>query len=123
MLYNRENRNILFFYRKINRITKKGINMDKFVVIKVMNEAMIRLRRSKNEDCEKNEKIKKFLDDEALFFKIKKETAIRILISVGVKTEKLEETYQKLIEKDVYENLIRKGKINSNDNKLIVKYN
>ena len=122
MLYNRENRNILFFYRKINRITKKGINMDKFVVIKVMNEAMIRLRRSKNEDCEKNEK-KKFLEDEALFFKIKKETAIRILISVGVKTEKLEETYQKLIEKDVYENLIRKGKINSNDNKLIVKYN
>ncbi len=97
--------------------------MDKFVVIKVMNEAMIRLRRSKNEDCEKNEKIKKFLEDEALFFKIKKETAIRILISVGVKTEKLEETYQKLIEKDVYENLIRKGKINSNDNKLIVKYN
>ena len=123
MLYNRENRNILFFYVKINRITKKGINMDKFVVIKVMNEAMIRLRRSKNEDCEKNEKIKKFLEDEALFFKIKKETAIRILISVGVKTEKLEETYQKLIEKDVYENLIRKGKINSNDNKLIVKYN
>ncbi len=97
--------------------------MDKFVVIKVMNEAMIRLRRSKNEDCEKNEKIKKFLEDEALFFKIKKETAIRILISVGVKTEILEETYQKLIEKDVYENLIRKGKINSNDNKLIVKYN
>ncbi len=32
--------------------------MDKFVVIKVMNEAMIRLRRSKNEDCEKNEKKK-----------------------------------------------------------------
>lgn len=61
MLYNRENRNILFFYRKINRITKKGINMDKFVVIKVMNEAMIRLRRSKNEDCEKNEKNKKIL--------------------------------------------------------------
>lgn len=73
--------------------------------------------------AKKMKKIKKFLEDEALFFKIKKETAIRILISVGVKTEKLEETYQKLIEKDVYENLIRKGKINSNDNKLIVKYN
>ena len=37
--------------------------MDKFVVIKVMNEAMIRLKREKNEYCEKNETIKKFMED------------------------------------------------------------
>lgn len=35
--------------------------MDKFTIIKIMNEAMIRLKISKNENCEKNEKIKKFL--------------------------------------------------------------
>ena len=97
--------------------------MDKFVIIKIMNEAMIRQKMSKNEDCEKNKKIKEFLEDEALFFKIKKETAINVLINVGVKEEKLEETYQKLTEKNVYDNLIIKGKINPQDDNLIVKYN
>ena len=66
--------------------------MDKFVIIKIMNEAMLRLKMSKNEDCEKNEKIKEFLEDEALFFKIKKEIAIKVLTNVGVKEEELEET-------------------------------
>lgn len=47
--------------------------MDEFVVIKVMNEAMLRLKKSKNEDSTKNEKIKEFLQDEAIFFKIRKE--------------------------------------------------
>ncbi len=97
--------------------------MDKFVIIKIMNEAMLRLKMSKNEDCEKNEKIKEFLEDEALFFKIKKEIAIKVLTNVGVKKEKLEETYQKLIEKNMYDNLIRKGIIDPKDDNLIVKYN
>lgn len=97
--------------------------MDKFVIIKIMNEAMLRLKMSKNEDCEKNEKIKEFLEDEALFFKIKKEIAIKVLTNVGVKEEKLEETYQKLIEKNMYDNLIRKGIIDPKDDNLIVKYN
>ena len=64
--------------------------MDKFIIIKIMNEAMIRLKTSKNENCEKNEKIKEFLEDEALFFKIKKETALKVLINVGVNEEKLD---------------------------------
>ena len=97
--------------------------MDKFAIVKIMNEAMLRLKISKNEDCEKNEKIKEFLEDEALFFKIKKETAIKILINVGVNEEMLEETYQKLIEKNMYDYLIRKGKIDPKDDKLIVRYN
>lgn len=97
--------------------------MDKFTIIKVMNEAMIRLKTSKNEDCKKDEKIKEFLKDEALFFKIKKETAIKVLMHVGVNEEKLEETYQKLTEKNIYDNLIIKGKIDPKDDTLIVKYN
>lgn len=97
--------------------------MDKFTIIKIMNEAMIRLKISKNEDYEKNEKIKEFLEDEALFFKIKKETAIKVLMNVGVNEEELEETYQKLTEKNMYYNLIKKGKIAPKDDRLIVKYN
>ena len=84
--------------------------MDKFTIIKIMNEAMIRLKISKNENCEKNEKIKK-------------KTAIKVLINVGVNEEKLEETYQKLTEKNIYDNLIRKGKIDPKNDTLIVKYN
>lgn len=97
--------------------------MDKFVIIKIMNEAMLRLKRSKKEHCKRNEKIKEFLEDESLFFKIRKEIAIKVLINVGVKEEKLEETYQKLIEKNMYDNLIRKGKIDPKDDNIIIKYN
>ena len=97
--------------------------MDKFVVRKVMNEAMLRVKREKNEDCEKNETIKKFMDDEALFFRIKKETAINVLRCVGVNEEELEKTYQELTNKSTYDSLVRKGKINPNDEKILKKYN
>ena len=49
--------------------------------------------------------------------------ALRVLISVGVNEEKLEETYQKLITKNIYDNLIRKGKLNPQTDNLFVKYN
>lgn len=97
--------------------------MDEFIVIKVMNEATLRLKKSKNEDFSINEKIKELLQDEAIFFKIKKEIALKTLVSVGVNKEKLEETYQKLIAKSIYDNLIKKGKINPQIDNLIVKYN
>lgn len=95
--------------------------MDEFIVIKVMNEAMLKLKKNKNEDCKKNEELKKYLEDEALFFKIKKVYAIEILNSVGVAEDKLEEIYQKLINKKMYDKLVKNGKINSLDN-LTIKY-
>lgn len=70
--------------------------MDEFVVIKVMNEATIRLKKSKNEDCTKNEKINEFLQDKNFFFKISKENALKVLRLVGVANDKLEEVYLKL---------------------------
>lgn len=73
--------------------------MDEFIVIKVMNEAMIRLKKSKNKNSMINEKIKEDLQDKDIFYKISKEDAINILINVGVANDKLEETYQKLINK------------------------
>lgn len=70
--------------------------MDEFIVIKVMNEATLRLKKNKNEDCTKNEKIKEFLQDKDFFFKISKENAIKVLQIVGVANDKLEEVYLKL---------------------------
>lgn len=46
--------------------------MNEFMVIDVMNEAMIETLKSKNENCDLNLKIKEALKDEALFFRIDK---------------------------------------------------
>lgn len=81
--------------------------MNEFVAIKIMNEAMIRLKKSKNEDYDVNEQIKKCLQDKDFFYKIKKETALRVLICVGVNQDKLEETYQKLISKKIDDKYIK----------------
>ena len=63
------------------------------------------------------------MDDEALFFRIKKETAINVLRCVGVNEEEPEKTYQELTNKSTYDSLVRKGKINPNDEKILKKYN
>ena len=89
--------------------------MDEFVVIKVMNDAMIKLLKSKKEDYTNNEKLKEYLQDPALFFKISKDTALKILTCVGVKQQQLEIVYKKLTEPKIYNNLIQNGKIESNN--------
>lgn len=97
------------------------MKMDEFIVIKVMNESMLRLKRDKNMDYTINEKIKELLEDEGLFFRIRKENAIKTLASVGVANDKLEEVYKKLTNKNMYDKLVREGKINTTD-KLAIKY-
>lgn len=73
--------------------------MDEFIVISVMNEAMLRLKKSKHEDYKINEKIKHYLEDRDFFYKVNKETAKKVLSSVGVANDKLEDTYKKLTKK------------------------
>lgn len=92
------------------------------MVINIMNEAMIKTLKSKNENCDINLKIKELLKDEALFFKINKKNAYEILKRVGVKQEQLENVYKKLIDVNVYRNLLNKGKIKENDDSLRIKY-
>lgn len=98
------------------------LTMDEFIVIKVMNEATKRLLESKHEDSIKNQKINEYLKDEAFFYKISKESAFKILLAVGVKSEQLENTYKKLISPSVYYRLVREGKIDINDKSLVIKY-
>ena len=71
--------------------------MYEFIVVKVMNEAMLRVKKSNNQDYSINEKIKNDLQDEELFTKIDKDTAIELLKNVGVSEDKLEEMYEKLL--------------------------
>lgn len=97
--------------------------MNEFKVIDVMNEAMLNLLKNKNTNYEKNMKIKEYLKDEALFFKINKLNAYEILLNVGVKQEQLENVYKKLTSSDVFYDLLNRGKINADDDNLIVRYN
>ncbi len=97
--------------------------MDEFKVIVVMNEAMLKLLKDKNNNYEENLKIKKILEDETIFFKIDKLKAQKILQNVGVRQENIEDVYKKLTSPSVFYDLLNKGKININDNNLVVKYN
>ena len=73
--------------------------MDEIIVVKVMNEAMLRLKKNKNEDYSINERIRHDLEDRELFLKISKKEALMILSNVGVSNGKLEEMYEKLMAK------------------------
>ena len=97
--------------------------MDEFKVIVVMNEAMLKLLKDKNSNYEVNLKISKYLKDETIFFKIDKSQAYKILQNVGVKQENIESVYKKLISPNIFYDLLNKGKIKADDDKLIVKYN
>lgn len=97
--------------------------VDEFKVIVIMNEAMIKLLKDKNANYEKNLKIKKYLEDETIFFKINKLNAYKILQCVGVKKENIEAVYKKLISPNIFYDLLNKGKININDDSIIIKYN
>lgn len=96
--------------------------MDEFKVIVIMNEAMLKLLKNKNSNCEENLKIQKYLEDETFFFKIDKTNAYKVLQRVGVKDEMLENVYQKLISQQMFYDLLNRGKINIDDDNIIIKY-
>ncbi len=96
--------------------------MNEFKVIEVMNRAKIEVLKDKKEDYSLNQKIQEYLKDETFFFRINKEKAYKILQTIGVKKELLEEVYKKLINQDVYYDLLNRGKIKDDDESVIVKY-
>lgn len=96
--------------------------MNEFKVIQVMNDAKIEVLKEKKEDYSLNQKIKEYLKDETLFFKINKRSAYQILQAVGVKRELFDEVYQKLIDQTIFYDLLNRGKIKNNDESLIIKY-
>lgn len=96
--------------------------MNEFKLIVVMNQAMLKTLKDKNVNYEENLKIQKYLEDESYFFKINKLEAYKILESVGVRDASLEDVYKKLTSPNMFYDLLNQGKININDNSLIVKY-
>lgn len=96
--------------------------INEFIVIDVMNEAMIKTLSQKKENCEENIKIREYLKDEAFFFKTDKENAYRVLKNVGVKEENISSVYNKLVSQNMFYELINRGKINKDESDLVVKY-
>lgn len=94
--------------------------MNEFTMMKYMNETTIIYLKKKSESVEKNEKIQQMLEDEAFFFKIPKDKALKILELIGVEKEQLEEEYEKLVSKKEFFLLKNKG-INIDDS-FVVKY-
>ena len=96
--------------------------MNEFKVIEVMNEAMLEMLKEKKKSYEKNIEIKQYLQDEAFFFKTDKAKAYEVLENIGIKKDKIEECYKKLTSPDMFYELLHKGKINENDESLVIKY-
>lgn len=96
--------------------------VDTFNVIIIMNEAKIKLAKEKNTSYDTNLQIRELLKDRAYFYKINKEVAYEILRSVGVVEEMLPETYVKLVNREIYDNLVISRKLNPNDSDIIIKF-
>lgn len=96
--------------------------VDTFNVIIIMNEAKIKLAKEKDTSYDANLQIRELLKDRAYFYKINKEDAYKILRSVGVLEEMLPETYVKLVNREIYDNLVISRKLNPNDSDIIIKF-
>ncbi len=96
--------------------------MDEFKVIKIMNSAMIKTLKDKNESYEKNSIVEKYLKYENCFFKMDKKTAYDILLVVGVNLQELENVYKKLTSEKKFFELLSRGIIKADEDDLVVNY-
>ncbi len=90
--------------------------------IRLMNESQIAYLKQLGKDSRRNEIIKKILEDDACFFKIKKEDACLILEDIGVSNDKINSIYAQLTSYDNYFELKNSGKIDEKDESLVIKY-
>lgn len=90
--------------------------------VKIMNDTMILYLRKLGMNYKRNEIIKKILEDEACFFKMNKKDAYVILNDVGIQNENIDNVYSKLTSSDLYYDLYKHGKIDENNDELVVRY-
>jgi len=76
-----------------------------------MNNATIAYLEEMKQNTDRNRIISKILEDEACFFKMKKEDAYEILEQIGVEKSKTGKVYNGLISEQTFYKLKRAGKI------------
>ena len=89
--------------------------------LRIMNDTMIIYLKKLGIDCQRNNIVKNILEDDTCFYKMPKEDAILILKEIGVQNN-IENIYAELTSSDLFYELYRNGKIDVNDNELIIKY-
>lgn len=89
--------------------------------LRIMNDTMIIYLKKLGIDCQRNYIVKNILEDDSCFYKMSKEDAILILKEIGVQSN-IENIYAELTSSDLFYELYRNGKIDVNDNELIIKY-
>lgn len=90
--------------------------------IKLMNESMILYLKKIGKSSQRNEIIRKILNDDTCFFKIDKNDAYIILEDIGIAKDKIDDLYLKLISRDYYYHLQKMGKIQDEDKELKISY-
>ena len=96
--------------------------VDEFKVVTIMNEAMLKTLKENQQNYNENLEIQKCLEDEAFFFKIKKENAQTVLQKIGVQKSQLENVYKKLIAPNIYYELLNCNSIHFITSSLIAIY-
>ena len=90
--------------------------------IRLMNDTMILYLKKMGKSSKRNEIINNILNDDSCFFKMNKEDAHIILEDIGIEKDKINLIYSNLISSDNYYKLQKEGKINENDEDIILKY-
>ena len=90
--------------------------------IRLMNDTMTLYLKKIGKSSKRNEIINNILKDDSCFFKMNKEDAYIILEDIGVEKDKINIIYSNLTSSNNYYDLQREGKINENDEDIIVKY-
>ncbi len=90
--------------------------------IRLMNDTMILYLKKMGKSSKRNEIINIILKDDSCFFKMNKEDAHIILEDIGIEKDKVNLIYSNLTSSDNYYKLQKEGKINENDDDIILKY-
>ena len=87
-----------------------------------MNQTRLNYNKSQNCDYSNNVVIGKILEDEACFFKMNKDDALKILSICGVASSVAPQIYDELTSFDAYKALVLSGDLNYNATELIITY-
>lgn len=88
--------------------------------IRLMNDTMILYLKKMGKSSKRNEIINNILKDDSCFFKMNKEDAYIILEDIGIGKDKINLIYSNLTSSDNYYKLQKEGKINKNDEDIIL---
>lgn len=96
--------------------------MKEIEIVKIMNKATKYLKNENGENTGIYDRIENYLENEAFFYMLNKEDAIKLLITVGVHEKSLMNTYDKLVNKETYDDLISRNVISQDDEKVLIKF-